>query len=154
MQVQSITSTGKYSQTSKGAFYEIFSAMWGKKLWRKIGIKFFDTWNFQKHRSSPTKFFFTVRQKKFDEKWWNPENSTHSSSIPETPKGPPLTKFFCDTKNFRQKIIFFVIPHSIYSLPKISRPTNGKRQKFSETLEIFQRKIRAKIKNRDTPPYV
>ena len=87
MQVQSITSTGKDSQTAKSAFYEFFSALWDKifvqtSWYPHLMYKIF---RYQKLSETPkgpaTKIFGSVGQKNW-------------IFICETPLPSGLLKFF------------------------------------------------------------
>ena len=109
--VQSLTSTGKYSQTPISPFHENFSTE--TKKWRKI-VKplyawFFDTRNFQTQQKAPSRYFWRQKDynvfchtrpllrliKKFArDKWTAPETPDTS----EKKKRSPLITFpYCET---------------------------------------------------------
>ena len=69
MQVQSTTSTSKYSITPKGASAKFFGSettSCQKIVIAPLCINFFDSRNFQKYQRAPTEFFVNVGRRVFD----------------------------------------------------------------------------------------
>ena len=112
MQVQSITSTGMYSQTSKNAFYEFFWHSETKKVSSKIP-------------QTPLKYIYFWYQK-----------------LSKTPNPNPFNIFFCDTKGCRYLFLWsppplwFIenFPPDNWSPPEIFRHN----QNFSQTKTFMQ----------------
>ena len=130
MQVQSITSTVRYSQTPKGAFYEIFSALWANKTfahnsWCPLMYKFF--WK-QKTLSDAKRAplrIFSVARKFFDIFFVIPPlrfNKNFARDKWSTPETSRNTQNFSETKKLRAKIV--IPPYVLhFSIPKAFRNT-------------------------------
>ena len=84
MQLQSITSTGMYSQTSKSAFDEFFSAQWDKKSFVQ------NSWD------TSQVYIFSI-----------PETFENTNL-------PPFKIFFCETKSFRYLFLWSPLPSMVY----------------------------------------
>ena len=127
-------STGKYSQTTKCHFYENFRFCETKNHRRKIVViplmhKIFQYHRFlETQKGSPKNFFGTKRQKKQEKRDTPVKYKFFDTTNFQKHQQSPLTKFFLDTKRFRQ---LFVISHSMVH-QKNQRPTDGQHQQLSE----------------------
>ena len=120
-----ITSTGKYSQTSKVPLYEFLNTV--RLNFRKIVItfstfllKFFDSRNHPKRQKVPLWKFSILRQKN-SSKNYDTLLTLEVFRYQNHQKPPILADFFYETKSFHP---LFCKTH-IHGLWKFSRPTNS-----------------------------